>query len=174
MWFSVLAPYYPSSNLISMPFIHLTTFVAAPQERVFDLSRSIDLHKASMKNYNESIIDGKMTGLLNLDESVTWTARHLMKQRVLRIKMTKLKRPEFFVDEQEEGDFKLLKHEHYFKPVENGTIMIDQCHFESPNGALGRFINKFYLEDYMTKLLVNRNKMIKQVAEGNLWNQYLS
>ena len=157
-----------------MPFIHITTFITAPIERVFDLSRSIDLHKTSMKDYKESIIDGKMSGLLNLDESVTWTAKHLLKQRVIRLKITKLKRPEYFVDEQDEGDFRMLKHEHYFKPVENGTIMIDQIHYETPDGLFGRLVNKFYLEDYMKKLLLHRNKMIKQVAEGNLWNQYLN
>jgi ligand-binding SRPBCC domain-containing protein len=157
-----------------MPFIHFTTFIAAPQQRVFDLSRSIDLHKASMKNYNESIIDGRMSGLLDLNESITWTARHLLKQRVLKIKMTKLHFPEYFVDEQEEGDFKMLKHEHYFKPVDNGTIVIDQFHYETPWGVFGKLINKLYLENHMKKLLVDRNKMIKQVAEGNLWNQYLN
>src|SRR5947208_3556138 len=109
-----------------MPFIHLTTFIAAPQERVFDLSRSIALHKASMKAYRESIVDGKLTGLLDLDETITWTARHLFKQRVLKMRVTKLQRPDYFVDEQEEGDFIMLKHEHYFKAIENGTIMIDQ------------------------------------------------
>ncbi|MBD0294000.1 MAG: cell division protein, partial [Flavisolibacter sp.] len=45
-----------------MPFIHLTTFIAAPIERVFDLSRSINLHKASMKAYNERPIAGKISG----------------------------------------------------------------------------------------------------------------
>jgi ligand-binding SRPBCC domain-containing protein len=157
-----------------MPFIHLTTFIAAPQERVFDLSRSIDLHKSSMKKYDESIIDGKQTGLLDLNETVTWTARHLFKQRVIRVRLTKLQRPDFFVDEQEEGDFKMMKHEHYFKPIENGTILIDQFHFETPFGFLGKWINKLYLEKYMTRLLNERNQVIKQTAEGNLWNQYLT
>ena len=156
-----------------MPFIHLTSFIAAAQERVFDLSRSIDLHKSSMKKYDESIIDGKQTGLLDLNESVTWTARHLFKQRVIRVRLTKLQRPDYFVDEQEEGDFRMMKHEHYFKPVENGTILIDQFHFETPFGLFGKWINKLYLEKYMTRLLNERNQVIKQVAEGNLWNQYL-
>ena len=156
-----------------MPFIHLTSFIAAPQERVFDLSRSIDLHKSSMKKYDESIIDGKQTGLLDLNESVTWTARHLFKQRVIRVRLTKLQRPDYFVDEQEEGDFRMMKHEHYFKPIENGTILIDQFHFETPFGFFGKWINKLYLEKYMTRLLNERNQVIKQVAEGNLWNQYL-
>jgi ligand-binding SRPBCC domain-containing protein len=157
-----------------MPFIHLTTFIAAPRERVFDLSRSVSLHKASMKHHDEKIVEGTMSGLMNLDDTVTWTAKHLFKQRRLKIKITKIQSPELFVDEQVEGDFKMLKHEHYFKAIENGTIMIDQFHFESPNGMIGKLINNFYLERYMTNLLQERNKMIKEVAEGNLWKQYLS
>lgn len=156
-----------------MPFIHLTTFIAAPQERVFDLSRSVDLHKASMKEHQEKIVDGTMTGLMNLNDTVTWTAKHFFKERRLKIKITKIQRPEYFVDEQVEGDFKMLKHEHFFKPAQNGTIMIDQFHFETPYGFIGKLINKLYLEKYMTKLLSHRNQTIKEAAEGNLWNQYL-
>ena len=37
-----------------MPFIHLTTFIEAPVQRVFDLSRSIDVHKLSMQRYAEA------------------------------------------------------------------------------------------------------------------------
>jgi ligand-binding SRPBCC domain-containing protein len=157
-----------------MPFIHLTTFIAAPQQRVFDLSRSVDLHKASMKHYEEKIIDGTMTGLMNLNDTVTWTARHLFKKRILKIKITRLAKPEYFIDEQEYGDFKMMKHEHYFKQIENGTIVIDQFHFETPKGFIGRLVNNFYLEKHMTQLLKERNKMIKDVAESNLWKQYLA
>ena len=156
-----------------MPFIHLTTFIAAPQQRVFDLSRSVDLHKASMKHHEEKIIDGSMSGLMKLSDTVTWTAKHFFKQRRLKIKITQLQKPDFFVDEQQEGDFKMMKHEHYFKPIENGTIMIDQFHFETPYGLIGKIINKLYLEKYMTKLLNQRNQVIKDAAESNLWKQYL-
>ena len=80
-----------------MPFIHLTTFIAAPRERVFDLSRSVSLHKASMKHHDEKIVEGTMSGLMNLDDTVTWTAKHLFKQRRLKIKNTKIQSPELFV-----------------------------------------------------------------------------
>jgi len=70
-----------------------------------------------------------MSGLMSLNDTVTWTAKHLFRQRRLKMKITKIQGPEFFVDEQEEGDFKMMKHEHYFKSIENGTIMIDQFHF---------------------------------------------
>jgi len=156
-----------------MPFIHLTTFIAAPQDRVFDLSRSVALHKASMKDHEEKIVDGTMSGLMNLNDTVTWTAKHLFKQRRLKIRITKFQHPEYFIDEQEAGDFKMMKHEHYFKPIENGTIMIDQFHFET-TGFIGKLVSRLYLEKYMTQLLKRRNKTIKEVAEGNLWKQYLS
>jgi len=156
-----------------MPFVHLTTFIAAPQQRVFDLSRSVDLHRASMKHHEEKIIDGSMNGLMKLNDTVTWTAKHFFKQRRLKIKITQLQKPDFFVDEQQEGDFEMMKHEHYFKPIENGTIMIDQFHFETPYGLIGKIINKLYLEKYMTKLLNQRNQVIKDAAESNLWKQYL-
>jgi hypothetical protein len=52
--------------------------------------------------------------------------------------------------------------------------MIDQFHFEISKGFIGKLINSFYLEKYMTQLLKERNKMIKEVAESNLWKQYLA
>jgi ligand-binding SRPBCC domain-containing protein len=157
-----------------MPFIHLTTFIAAPQERVFDLSRNVSLHKKSMSDHNEKIVAGTMSGLMDMGDTVTWSAKHLFKERTLKIKITQIKRPDFFVDEQVEGAFPMMKHEHYFKPIENGTIMIDQFRFETGKGLIGRMLNSLYLEKYMTRLLNKRNEMIRQVAEGNQWKQYLS
>lgn len=157
-----------------MPFIHLTTFIAAPRERVFDLSRSVDLHQFSMKLHEEKIIDGKMSGLLGLGDSVTWTAKHLLKQRMLKTTISQLKSPDYFMDEQISGDFKSMKHEHYFKVIENGTLMIDQFHFETPYGQLGELINLLYLEKYMTRLLEKRNAVIREVAESNQWKQYVT
>lgn len=157
-----------------MPFIHLTTFIAAPRERVFDLSRSVTLHKSSMKRYAEEIVDGRMSGLMNLDDTVTWTARHFFKQRRLKVRITKMQRPDYFIDEQEQGDFVLMKHEHYFKAIDNGTILIDQFHFETPHGMLGKMVNQFFLQSYMSRLLTERNSVIRQAAESNLWKQYIS
>ena len=157
-----------------MPFIHLTTFIAAPRERIFDLSRSVELHRASMKDYGERIINGKIAGLLEKDDTVTWEAKHLFKKRIIKTVVKDIKRPDYFIDEQVTGDFTMMKHEHYFKEVENGTLMIDQFHFESPYGRLGVLVNKIYLRRYMQKLLELRNEVIKQVAEGNQWKQYLT
>ena len=157
-----------------MPLIHLTTFIAAPVERVFDLSRSITLHKQSMNKYSEKPIAGITSGLINLNETVTWQAKHLFKNRTLKVGITSLLRPFSFIDEQVEGDFEKMKHEHYFKPCDNGTIMIDQFFFEPPYGILGKWTSRLLLTRYMRKLLEEQNKVIKAVAETNQWKLFLN
>ncbi|MEH6514179.1 hypothetical protein [Maribacter arcticus] len=47
-----------------MPRIELRTEINAPKEIVFDLSRSIDLHKISTEHTKEEAISGKTSGLI--------------------------------------------------------------------------------------------------------------
>ncbi|HEY4874109.1 MAG TPA: SRPBCC family protein [Puia sp.] len=157
-----------------MPTIHLTTFVAAPSSRVFDLSRSIELHKKSMAKSNEKVVSGISSGLIELDETVTWRAKHLFKNRFLKSKITAMKKPFSFTDEMVTGDFKSMKHEHHFKQIENGTLMIDILNFESPYGSLGKISNKIFLTNYLKKLLEQRNEAIKLYAESEKWKFILN
>jgi ligand-binding SRPBCC domain-containing protein len=156
-----------------MPTIHLTTFIAAPIRVVFDLSRHIGLHKESMSKYQEEAVAGTRFGLIEKEETVTWKARHLFKNRLLRVKITEMNKPEQFTDEQLEGDFKMMKHEHHFKPCQNGTIMIDLLHFESPYGIVGQWFNSLHLNRYMKQLLEKRNNTIKEFAESDRWKKLL-
>jgi ligand-binding SRPBCC domain-containing protein len=156
-----------------MPTIHLTTFIAAPANVVFDLSRHIGLHKDSMSAFKEEAVAGIRFGLIEKEETVTWTAKHLFKNRLLRVKITEMKKPEMFMSEQVEGDFKMMKHEHHFKPCDNGTILIDLFHFESPYGVLGEWFNNLYLTKYLKRLLEHRNKTIKEFAESGKWKMLL-
>ncbi len=157
-----------------MPTIHLTTFIAAPAERVFDLSRSIDLHKKSMVHTNEQAVAGTMIGLINKDETVTWKAKHLGKTRVLKVKISDMQAPHSFTDEMVSGDFKNMKHEHHFKPTGNGTLMIDLFSFETPYGKAGQIINFLFLSRYLKKLLEQRNNIIKEYAETDKWKFLLN
>jgi len=156
-----------------MPTIHLTTFIAAPSEVVFDLSRHIGLHKEAMSPFREEAVAGTRFGLIEKEETVTWRARHFFKNRLLRVKVTEMKKPMMFVDEQAQGDFKMMKHEHYFKPCDNGTIVIDLLHFESPYGLLGRWFNNLYLTKYLRRLIERRNNIIKTYAESERWKKLL-
>jgi ligand-binding SRPBCC domain-containing protein len=148
-----------------MPLIQLTTFIGAPVEKVFDLARSIDLHQHSMTDHAEKAIAGRTEGLIEKGEIATWTAKHLGRLWALKVTITAMNSPHSFTDEMLEGNFKKMKHEHYFKPCDKGTIMADQFYFESPYGALGQLVNHFFLTKYMTRLLEKRNQHLKATAE---------
>ena len=152
-----------------MPTIHLTTFVAAPAQRVFDLARSIDLHRKSMAHTGEEAIAGTTSGLIGLNETVTWKAKHLRRIRILKSKITAMIPPLSFTDEMVDGDFKSLRHEHHFKRIDNGTLLIDIFTYEAPYGSLGRLADRFFLTRYLKTLLETRNKAIKEYAESEKW-----
>ncbi len=157
-----------------MPQIHLTSFITAPIERVFDLSRSINLHKISTIDTNEKAIDGIMNGLINKNETVTWQAKHLFKTRQFTSEITEMQSPFSFTDKMIKGDFKTFHHEHHFKTAENGTIMIDLLNFETPYGIIGKIVNTLFLTAYLENFLKKRNKVIKEYAETQKWKAILS
>ena len=156
-----------------MAKIHLTTFIAAPIDRVFNLSCSIDLHKISTAHTNEEAIAGTTTGLIKLNETVTWQAKHLFKKRKFTSKITEMESPFSFTDEMMQGDFSSFKHTHYFKVVNNGTIVIDIIFFESPFGFIGKLFNGIYLKKYLVGLLTKQNNTIKDFSETDKWKTVL-
>ncbi|MEO5646736.1 MAG: SRPBCC family protein [Chitinophagaceae bacterium] len=153
--------------------IHLTTFIAAPVERVFDLARSIDLHLISTKKSKEKAIAGVTSGLINLGETVTWQAKHFFKTRQFTSRISTMIIPSFFTDDMVSGDFTSFRHEHHFMKVENGTIMIDKIFYEVPHGRIGRWFNIIWLKNYLEKLLRVRNIVIKEYSETNRWESVL-
>ena len=162
-----------SNNQLLMPTIHLTTFIEAPAERVFDLSRNITLHKKSMEKSGEKAIAGITSGLINLNETVTWQAKHLFKTRIFKSRISAMEPYTFFEDEMISGDFESVRHEHHFKTIANGTIMIDIFCYESPYGKVGEIFNSLYLTRYLKALLEVRNRVIKEYAETNKWKGIL-
>jgi ligand-binding SRPBCC domain-containing protein len=148
-----------------MPVIYLETIIKAPVGLCFDLSRSIDLHIESTKQTGETAIAGRTSGLIEQGETVTWRAKHLGIWQNLTSKITAMERPVFFADEMVAGAFRSFRHEHHFSSADGFTIMTDKFNFETPYGWLGSIVNKLFLTRYMTTLLVERNRVIKHVAE---------
>ncbi len=149
-----------------MPLIILETKIKSSIEICFDLARSIDLHKISTEKTNEEAIEGTTQGLINLNEFVTWQATHFGVKQKLTSKITVFDRPNHFRDEQIKGAFKSIVHDHYFERREDGVVMKDVFEFQSPFGIFGKIFNKLILIRYLTKLLVDRNNIIKDFAES--------
>lgn len=156
-----------------MPIIKLKTYIKAPIELVFDLSRSIDLHKISTQKTNEEAISGKTSGLISLNESVTWRAKHFGITQILTSKITDFKKPQYFIDEMQEGIFKSFKHEHIFNFNDGITEMTDVFNYTSPLGFLGVLADRIFLKSYMASFLIERNNIIKDFAETEKWKELL-
>ena len=156
-----------------MPVIELSTVIAAPVERVFDLARSIDLHTDSTSGTGERAIAGVVKGLIGPGQEVTWRARHFGVWQSLRVHVTAFERPGHFADSMLRGAFRRMEHHHYFEPAAGGTTMRDVFHYESPLGILGRFADVLFLERYMRNFLIGRNRVLKSTAESEEWRRYL-
>jgi ligand-binding SRPBCC domain-containing protein len=150
-----------------MPIIELTTFIAAPVERCFDLARSIDLHVESMGPTDERAIAGVVSGLIGAGEEVTWEGRHFGLRQRLTSRITAFEPPRYFQDSMVRGAFASFVHDHFFEPAPGGTTMRDLVVFRSPLGPLGAVVDRLVLSGYLTRLLSSRNLVIKRAAEGS-------
>lgn len=157
-----------------MPKIVLETNINAERKIVFDLSRSIYLHLISTRETNEKAIAGKVSGLMEMNETVTWRAKHLGIYQNLTTKITAFEKPTYFADEMIKGAFKSFKHEHIFENTANGTLMKDIFVYESPLGILGKLADLVFLKSYMTYFLIERNKTIKECAESEKWKEIVA
>jgi len=154
--------------------IILNTEIFAPIQRCFDLATSIDLHKISTSDTKEEAIAGVTEGLIKLNETVTWRAKHFGVWQKLQSQITEYDRPNYFVDEMLKGTFESMKHKHVFKETEFGTLLIDEFEYSSPLGILGKLADVLFLKNYMTRFLEKRNKVIKEFAESDRWKEVLN
>jgi ligand-binding SRPBCC domain-containing protein len=65
------------------------------------------------------------------------------------------------------GPFNTMKHRHIFLGSEGHTLMVDEFKYTSPLGILGKAADSIFLEGYMKKLLIQRNHILKNIAESS-------
>ena len=141
-----------------MPKIEIVTSIRSTPEICFDLSRSIDLHKISTAKTNEKAVAGTITGLISLNETVTWKATHFGIIQKLTSKITAFRKPYHFRDEQVKGAFRSFTHDHFFEQRDGIVIMKDIFEFQSPFGIAGRIFNKLILTKYLTNSWITETK----------------
>lgn len=153
--------------------LHEVTTIAAPVERVFDLARSIEVHVLGNTHFGEQATAGTSSGLIAMGQSVTWTARHFWVRQQLTSAITAFDRPRYFQDTMLRGAFASMQHDHWFAEVDGVTEMRDDFRFAAPLGPLGWIAERAVLRRYMRNLLVERNRVIKEVAESEEWRKSL-
>jgi ligand-binding SRPBCC domain-containing protein len=150
-----------------MPRIELITEIAAPIEKVFDLSRNIDVHQQSQAKHKEKAVAGKTSGLIEEGEAVTWEAVHFGFRQRLTSRIVAMKRPTHFRDSMVAGAFKRFDHDHFFESAPGGrTVVKDVFDYTSLLGPLGHLADALFLKSYMRRLLEERNAVIRRIAEA--------
>ena len=150
-----------------MTKLQFKTLIHSPINQVFDLSRNIDFHMLSAKQTNEKAIAGRTSGLIRLNETVTWRGKHFGFYIHHQSIISQFNSPYSFTDEMVQGKFKYFKHQHIFKEVTNGTLMTDIVEYDVPYGLVGRIFDYFLLKKHLTQFLKKRNKSLKFYLETN-------
>lgn len=152
------------------------TVIEAPLARCFDLARSIEVHLLGNIHFGENAlaIGDVNSGLIEMGQTVVWRAKHFWVWQNLTSKMTAFNRPVFFEDTMLRGAFQSMRHEHIFHPVtENRTEMRDVLYFSAPLPVLGRVAEVLVLRRHMQNLLLERNAVLKEIAESSAWRKYV-
>lgn len=129
----------------------------------------MDFHTDSMSRIGtgERIVGGRASGLIGLDEEVEFEARHLLKRRRLRARITAFDRPKRFVDVQVRGDFKSLTHEHTFEPLPDGcTRVTDRIAFDAGYGPLGLVIERLVIAPHLRRIVSRHQANLKAAIES--------
>jgi ligand-binding SRPBCC domain-containing protein len=157
-----------------MVLIELCLQIAAPIQRCFDLSRSIEVHLLGTERTGEKAVAGVTTGLIGAGEWVCWRAKHLGVRQHLSSRITAFDPPVYFQDTMVEGAFQFMQHDHFFTALSgNCTEMRDRFVFAAPLPVLGLLAERMFLRRYMENFLRHRNGILKQVAESDRWAGFL-
>ena len=154
--------------------IHLTTFIEAPMQRVYDLARHISVLKGSLTGTPVQVTSGGGAYLFQRGDTLTFQSRNLGRTRTITARITEMDGKTLFTEEQVKGDLKSYRHSHHFKPTENGTIMIDMIECEGPRDFLGSLAGGHALKSYLEKLTGKRIANIRQYAESDKWKAVLT
>ena len=157
-----------------MGFIHITNFIAAPAETVYDLSRHMLLQKKAMEKMGGRQIRGVSSGLLPNNETVLWSLPVWRKEIFFSLKITETTPGHFIQEEMVQGGLDSFKHLRHFKRILNGTLVIDEIFYTMPKKFWGVWVDKFWLNNTLHKLLEERNKLLKEYAESNKWRALLT
>jgi ligand-binding SRPBCC domain-containing protein len=158
-----MASRYPEG--FNMPRFEITTTLAAPPVLCFDAVRDIGLHVDSMSGTGERVIAGRSSGLIGLGEEVTFRGRHFGVLHSHTSRITIFDPPHHFRDSMIDGRFRRFDHDHCFKAIDIGTLMLDTVDYAVPLGFLGTLVDRLMINRHLQGLICERAATIKAAVE---------
>ncbi|MEP6957000.1 MAG: SRPBCC family protein [Chthoniobacterales bacterium] len=79
--------------------------------------------------------------------------------------ITQVERPEYFVDEQRVGPYRIWHHEHFFRALEGGrTEVRDLVHYVPPFGPLGALLHPLLIRPQLERIFAFREQALRRMA----------
>ncbi len=79
--------------------------------------------------------------------------------------ITQVRRPDYFVDEQRVGPYKVWHHEHFFRAIDGQqTEVRDLVHYVPPLGPLGALLNRLVIRRQLERIFDFRTESLARIA----------
>lgn len=157
-----------------MPKFRIETHIGAPQERCFDLTRSIEVRFISSGERKEIPIEGRLSGLLEPGDRVTFREKIIGIMFHHRYRIDHYDRPITFHEELISGSPYKVRITHRFESDGiRGTRLIDDVRYRIPGGIVGYFVGLVIPGIFLKRMMRRRAAAIKEIAESNEWPRFI-
>ncbi len=80
--------------------------------------------------------------------------------------ITQVRRPEFFVDEQRVGPYRMWHHEHTSRPLDDdNTEVTDLVHYVPPLGPIGAVLNALVIRRQLNAIFAFRAEQLVKICQ---------
>ncbi len=151
-------------------------FVAAPIQRCFDLTRSVDAHRDSSTLIDGTPVAGRVAGLSELGDETTWSARFFGVRFRVRTKIVAMEAPAGYREARVGGLLRTFEHVYWFQPEGNAgglTRIEDAFRVGLPWWAGGDVVTKLLLRPRLAEVQRHRLDWLRDACKGDDWTAYL-
>jgi ligand-binding SRPBCC domain-containing protein len=146
--------------------------VSAPIERCFLLSTSVEIVERELGMHP---VRGRTSGLVVEGDTVRWEGWQLGLPQFHESLIELFEPLVFFRDRMIAGRFARFEHDHHFNDRGDGTVLLsDELRFVMQWGWFGNLIGQWLLVPHIRGLMRKRFTLLKMIAEGDEWENYLS
>jgi ligand-binding SRPBCC domain-containing protein len=139
-------------------------------DRCFLLSTNVELVRETI---GMRPIAGRTSGFIDSEDQITWYGWKFGIPHLHESRITAYERPSFFQDTMLRGKFKRYQHDHILAAIGGLTMLNDRIRFSLPLGWVGDIVAKRVLVPYLSKMIRNRLRLLKRIAESDDWRDYL-
>ncbi len=153
--------------------------IGAPVGRCFELSCSLAIVERELKMRPVAGVDRasgvayRTSGLVQGGDRVRWKGWKFWLPQVHVSLISAFEPERFFQDTMIGGRFGFFQHDHRFREEGGGTVLEDEIRFSLPFGWAGWLVGRCVMVPYIRAVLAKRFRLLKRLAEGEGWREYL-